>query len=120
MSKDNLADKHKQIVKQMRRGALEMCILAIISEGEVYPSDIIEKLKKSELIVVEGTLYPLLSRLKKSGLLTYVWRESNAGPPRKYYQITEEGKGFLHELIQSWKKFDQSVNNAIKIVQTNE
>jgi len=80
---------------QMRKGVLELCILSIISEGEIYPSDIIKKLKEAELIVVEGTLYPLLTRLKNAGLLHYNWRESTSGPPRKYYHITEEGSSFL-------------------------
>lgn len=120
MSAEQLAEKRKQIVKQMRRGALEMCTLAIISEGEAYPSDIIEKLEESELIVVEGTLYPLLSRLKKSGLLDYVWRESNAGPPRKYYRLTDSGRQFLMDLIASWKTFDQSVNHVLKKFEPHE
>ena len=88
-------EKLENTKAQMRKGVLELCILSIIAEEEAYPSDIIQKLKASELIVVEGTLYPLLTRLKNAGLLTYVWRESNSGPPRKYFQLTEEGKEFL-------------------------
>lgn len=88
--------------KQMRRGILEMCVLGIISEKEAYPSDIIKRLKKAELIVVEGTLYPLLNRLKTADLLEYNWQESTSGPPRKYYSLTEEGKQFLKELKDAW------------------
>jgi len=76
---------------QMRKGVLEYCILSILKNGEAYPSDILIKLKKSNLIVVEGTLYPLLTRLKNSGLLSYRWKESKSGPPRKYYSATSEG-----------------------------
>jgi PadR family transcriptional regulator, regulatory protein PadR len=94
---------------QMRRGVLELCILAIIAEREAYPSDIIQKLKESELIVVEGTLYPLLTRLKNDGLLDYHWQESNSGPPRKYFRITTEGINFLQGLIESWNEMVQSV-----------
>jgi PadR family transcriptional regulator, regulatory protein PadR len=94
---------------QMRRGVLELCILAIIAEREAYPSDIIQKLKESELIVVEGTLYPLLTRLKNDGLLDYHWQESNSGPPRKYFRITAEGVNFLQGLIESWNEMVRSV-----------
>ena len=94
---------------QMRKGVLELCILAIISEKEAYPSDILEKLKSSELIVVEGTLYPLLTRLKDAGLLEYRWVESLQGPPRKYYQLTEIGKNSLQELHKGWLELVKSV-----------
>jgi PadR family transcriptional regulator PadR len=99
---------------QMRKGVLELCILAIIREEEVYPSDIIARLKANDLIVVEGTLYPLLTRLKNEGLLDYSWRESNAGPPRKYFKITETGSQFLDGLSQSWQKLVQSVAQTLK------
>lgn len=79
---------------QMRKGVLELCVMSIIAKKEAYPSDIISKLKEAELIVVEGTLYPLLTRLKNSALLNYTWKESKSGPPRKYYHITDEGKEF--------------------------
>jgi PadR family transcriptional regulator PadR len=104
---------------QMRRGVLELCILGIISEGEAYPSDIIQRLKESELIVVEGTLYPLLSRLKDAGLLQYTWRESNSGPPRKYYAITEEGMAVLSELLTSWNLLVHAVSESTKNLQTS-
>ncbi|MBE8713058.1 PadR family transcriptional regulator [Sphingobacterium hungaricum] len=89
---------------QMRKGILEYCILSIISRGEIYASDIISELKKAELLVVEGTLYPLLTRLKNNGLLSYSWKESTSGPPRKYYQITPEGTEVLERLDITWKE----------------
>ena len=95
---------------QMRKGVLELCILAIIAEEEVYPSDIIARLKEAELIVVEGTLYPLLTRLKNDGLLNYRWEESTSGPPRKYYGLTEIGKAFLNELNGTWTELSDAVN----------
>ena len=99
---------------QMRKGVLELCILAIIEEDEVYPSDIIGRLKANDLIVVEGTLYPLLTRLKNDGLLDYSWRESNAGPPRKYFKITDLGRQFLESLTSSWQKLVQSVDQTLQ------
>lgn len=99
---------------QMRKGILEYCILAIISRGEIYASDILEELKQARLIVVEGTLYPLLTRLKNAGLLNYKWVESAQGPPRKYYELTENGKTFLEELHATWKELNYSVGRAIK------
>ena len=96
--------------QQMRKGVLEFCILGIISQGEVYPSDIISKLKEAKLIVVEGTLYPLLTRLKNQGLLAYNWRESSSGPPRKYYSLTPIGEEFFNSLNQTWNELAQAVN----------
>ena len=87
---------------QMRKGILEYCILSSISKGEVYASDIIGMLKDARLIVVEGTLYPLLTRLKNSGLVSYQWKESTGGPPRKYYKLTALGERFLLELNSTW------------------
>lgn len=101
--------KLENIQAQMRKGILEYCILAIISGDEIYASDIIEKLKEAKLLIVEGTLYPLLTRLKNAGFLTYNWKESDQGPPRKYYSITEEGKAFLSELDKTWKVLSYSV-----------
>lgn len=98
---------------QMRKGVLELCILSIIEEDEVYPSDIISRLKSNDLIVVEGTLYPLLTRLKNDGLLDYSWRESNAGPPRKYFKITDLGRQFLEALSSSWQQLVQSVAQTV-------
>ena len=99
---------------QMRKGVLELCILSIMAEGEAYPSDIISKLRESKLIVVEGTLYPLLTRLKNAGLLTYRWEESTQGPPRKYYHITEIGEEFLQGLIETWNQLLNAVNQSTK------
>ena len=106
---------------QMRKGVLEMCVLSIISEeGEAYPSDILRKLEGSQLIVVQGTLYPLLNRLKNAGLLHYSWRESTGGPPRKYYHVTDEGRSFLGELLHTWKQLLHAVSNSTKNIATNE
>lgn len=99
---------------QMRKGVLELCILAIIAHEEVYPSDIIARLKANDLIVVEGTLYPLLTRLKNEGLLEYTWRESTLGPPRKYFKITETGQQFLEGLTTSWQQLVQSVDQTLQ------
>jgi PadR family transcriptional regulator PadR len=88
---------------QMRKGLLEFCILSILENREAYPSDIIDELKNAKLIVVEGTLYPLLTRLKNADLLTYRWEESKSGPPRKYYSLTKLGKSFLDELTSTWE-----------------
>lgn len=105
---------------QMRKGVLEMCILSIINEGEAYPSDIISKLKEAELIVVEGTLYPMLTRLKNAQLLSYNWKESTSGPPRKYYNITVEGASFLNALKGAWDTLGQAVEHITKNLTTNE
>ena len=94
---------------QMRKGILEMCILSIISQEESYPSDIIKQLKEAKLIVVEGTMYPLLTRLKNAGLLSYNWRESTSGPPRKYYNLTEEGTLFLKQLQTAWEELNHAI-----------
>ncbi|SFG07854.1 transcriptional regulator, PadR family [Algoriphagus hitonicola] len=93
---------------QMRKGILEYCVLHIISRGEVYTSDLIEELTQAELIVVEGTLYPLLNRLKSASLVEYRWVESESGPPRKYYSITTLGSTFLHTLEETWKSLVKS------------
>ncbi|MFO7655928.1 MAG: PadR family transcriptional regulator [Bacteroidales bacterium] len=96
---------------QMRKGILEYCILTIISEGDAYASDILNKLKEAKLIVVEGTLYPLLTRQKNAGLLNYRWEESTQGPPRKYYSLTDAGRSFLKELDNSWYELVDAINN---------
>jgi PadR family transcriptional regulator, regulatory protein PadR len=100
---------------QMRKGILEFCILNILDNGEAYPSDIIDALKSVKLIVVEGTLYPLLTRLKNAELLTYRWEESKSGPPRKYYSITPLGKEFLKELVTTWEELALAVNETKKL-----
>ena len=97
---------------QMKKGILELCILSIISRGEVYASDIIEELKASKMIVVEGTLYPLLTRLKNEGLLSYQWIESKSGPPRKYFQLTEDGTKFLEGLTETWDELVSAVSTV--------
>ena len=98
---------------QMRKGILEYCILSIISRGEIYASDIISELKRAQLLVVEGTLYPLLTRLKNNGLLSYSWKESTSGPPRKYYVITEAGLAVLTRLDVTWKGLLFAVETAL-------
>ena len=99
---------------QMRKGILEYCILTIIAEGDAYASDILNKLKEARLIVVEGTLYPLLTRQKNAGLLSYRWEESTQGPPRKYYSLTESGGEFLKDLDTSWHELVDAINNLKK------
>ncbi len=98
---------------QMRKGVLELCTLAIISEKDAYASDIIDTLKASDLIVVEGTLYPMLTRLKNEGMLSYRWEESTSGPPRKYYQLTSNGKETLDRLKHNWIDLTKAVNQII-------
>lgn len=98
---------------QMRKGILEFCILSLIKRKEMYVSDLIEELRKGKLEVVEGTLYPLLTRLKNGEILSYRWEESTGGPPRKYYQITDKGLNFLAELENTWRELTDSVNSII-------
>ena len=97
---------------QMRKGVLEYCILSILKDGEAYTSDILDTLKDAKMLVVEGTIYPLLTRLKNAGLLAYRWEESTSGPPRKYYELTETGILFLNELTNTWGELQQAVNNV--------
>ncbi len=94
---------------QMRKGVLEFCILSVIKQGEAYPSDIIEKMKAANLNIFEGTLYPLLTRLKNAEFLTYRWIESNSGPPRKYFSLTEKGAAFYEELETTWNELANAV-----------
>jgi len=98
---------------QMRKGVLDLCVLSIINENDAYASDIIARLKEARLIVVEGTLYPLLTRLKNDGLTTYRWEESRSGPPRKYHQITSDGKTLLESLKADWFDLTASVDKLI-------
>jgi PadR family transcriptional regulator, regulatory protein PadR len=95
---------------QMRKGVLEFCILSVLNEKDAYTSEILETLKGAKLLVVEGTVYPLLTRLKNDGLLAYRWEESTSGPPRKYYELTQEGKEFLLELNSTWTELSDAVN----------
>jgi len=98
---------------QMRKGILEFCILQIISRGEVYASTMLIELTSAKIMVVEGTLYPLLTRLKNAGLLDYKWVESVSGPPRKYYVLTEKGSTFLNDLHETWDELHASVSQII-------
>jgi PadR family transcriptional regulator PadR len=98
---------------QMRKGVLEFCILSIIQRGEAYPSDIIEEMKKSNLQLLEGTLYPLLTRLKNADLLNYRWVESSGGPPRKYFSLTEKGSAFYQLLETTWREMADGVERVI-------
>lgn len=109
---------------QMRKGVLEFCILSIIKKGEVYPSDIAEQMKAANLNILEGTLYPLLTRLKNAGFLTYRWVESSSGPPRKYFVMTDNGLEFYLELEKTWKELADAVNaitnnQGITVIQEN-
>ncbi len=98
---------------QMRKGVLEFCIMSLLSGQEAYTSEIIGTLKESKLLVVEGTIYPMLNRLKKEGLLTYRWEESTSGPPRKYYKITPLGEEFLRELRKTWHELQMAVEKTV-------
>ena len=109
MPNDNISN----ISAQMRKGILEFLILSITEKGETYASDIIHILKKNQLIIVEGTLYPLLSRLKKEGLISYYWVESPSGPPRKYYTLTPKGKDSLQIMKSVWKELSIAVDAII-------
>jgi len=99
---------------QMRKGVLEFCILSILKDKDAYVAEILNSLKDAKLLVVEGTIYPLLTRLKNAGLLTYRWEESNSGPPRKYYGLTETGTLFLKELDSTWNALKNAVNTVTK------
>jgi PadR family transcriptional regulator PadR len=105
---------------QMRKGILEYCILQIISQGSCYSSDILDRLKQAKLLVVEGTLYPLLTRLKNGGLLSYRWEESKSGPPRKYFEITETGAAFLASLRSTWSELQFAVDHVSHIAVDHE
>lgn len=94
---------------QMRKGILEFCILSIIKRGEAYPSDIVEEMRSAGLQILEGTLYPLLTRLKNAEMLTYRWEESSSGPPRKYFSLTPKGKVFYKDLEQTWKELSHAI-----------
>jgi PadR family transcriptional regulator PadR len=105
---------------QMRKGVLEFCILSIIRQGEAYPSDIVEKMKAANLNILEGTLYPLLTRLKNADFLTYRWIESNSGPPRKYFTLTEKGLAFYGELENTWNELANAVNTLTNRTQSTD
>ena len=106
---------------QMRKGVLEYCILSVLKDEDAYVAEILVTLKDAKMLVVEGTIYPLLTRLKNSGLLNYRWEESTSGPPRKYYGLTEKGKLFLKELNTTWSELQNAVNLVTKTKKsTNE
>ena len=106
-------EKAESTIAQMRKGVLEMCVLAAIEGQEAYASDILERLKVAHLIVVEGTLYPILTRLKNEGFLSYRWEESLSGPPRKYFNLTPAGLDFLKELKTGWADMVGAVNRTL-------
>ena len=106
--------KTEKVNAQMRKGVLELCVLSVISDQEVYTSDILSELKDAQLLVVEGTVYPLLTRLKNDGILKYRWEESTSGPPRKYYSLTEQGTEVLISLKDNWNQLNKSVQQLLK------
>ncbi len=99
----------------MRKGLLEYCILLILKDGEAYATDLLNQLKQVHLLVVEGTIYPLLSRLRKADLLTYTWKESTQGPPRKYFRMTPKGEQMLAELEQEWQNMQKAIQTLREI-----
>lgn len=113
-TKKNRRMKVQNTQVQMRKGILEFCILHIISRGEVYATDVIRELTEAKIVIVEGTLYPLLTRLRKAGLLDYKWVESSSGPPRKYYKLTTKGARFLEKLNQTWSELVASTQMVIQ------
>ena len=100
----------ENVRSQMRKGVLEYCILSILAKEDAYPSSIITRLKEANMIVVEGTIYPLLIRQKNQGLLSYRWEESPQGPPRKYYTITDKGRDMLEQMDQAWKELVETID----------
>ena len=116
-----MATNIDNLKSQMRKGMLEFCVLLLLRGRDAYASEIIEKMKEAHLIVMEGTLYPLLTRLKNDGLLTYRWEETPSGPPRKYYSITPLGDQFLEQLKVSWAEINLTVNHLLaNNLQSNE
>jgi len=103
------------IKTQMRKGVLEYCTLEILSRREAYPTEILDLLKQAGLVVMEGTLYPLLTRMKNSGLLSYRWQESPSGPPRKYYKVTDDGQSLINDLEGEWSV----IENTVKAIREN-
>ena len=101
----------ENVKSQMRKGMLEYSIMLLLRVKPCYSSDIIDELEHANLIVVEGTLYPLLNRLKKEGILDYEWQESSAGPPRKYYRLTEAGLQALAQLDENWCNLSNTVTH---------
>lgn len=108
------------IKSQMRKGMLEFCILLALHKGAAYASELIQCLKDAKLIVVEGTLYPLLTRMKNQGLLTYTWQESTSGPPRKYYSLSPDGEEALQMLSEAWDEMTHTINQLIRFNENND
>lgn len=106
--------KSNNTVIQMRKGLLELCILCLLQDQKSYATELLQALKDKNMIVVEGTLYPLLNRMMREGYLRYEWRESVSGPPRKYYELTDSGKGLMHEMKGCWHDLSESVASIIK------
>lgn len=104
----------ENIKVQMKKGSLDFSVMLIISQDRAYSSSIINRLKKFDLIIVEGTLYPLLNRLKRNGLLEYSWEESKSGPPRKYYSLTKQGRETLNSLVKTWGDLNKSISSLVK------
>lgn len=102
--------KDENVKVQMRKGIMDYCVLAILASGDSYAPAIIAELKRAEMIVVEGTLYPILTRMKNAGYLTYRWEESPQGPPRKYYTLTDEGRTYLASLDEAWETLVEQIN----------
>ena len=114
MNQDDFQKSLDNAEAQMRKGVLEFAILLVIAKGKIFAGEIIARLLEARLVVVEGTIYPLLSRLKNSGLLDYDWEESKAGPPRKYYSLTDKGKNFLTDYEKQWQALERAINDLQK------
>lgn len=109
-----MKENSDSVFSQMKKGVLEMMVLALLNAKEDYPAGLIERMEKSGMPMVEGTIYPLLARLKNAGYLSYRWEESNAGPPRKYFKITPEGKKYLNELSHAWNELQTITQHILK------
>ncbi|MFM2387314.1 MAG: hypothetical protein RL660_2071 [Bacteroidota bacterium] len=109
-----MSDQADNTKSQMKKGVLELCILSMLAQQEAYPSDLVELLREADLHTPEGTLYPMLTRLKNANLLTYRWVESSEGPPRKYFSLTKDGKQQLKSMLESWQQLVKSVNTITK------
>ncbi len=105
-------------ISQIRKGVVEVAILGMLSRGEMYGSEVVAQLgERAELAISAGTVYPLLSRLKKGGLIESVWRESPVGPPRKYYSLTAEGRGELSGMATAWRSVSKGIDDLLEGVQ---
>lgn len=117
MEEDNL----KKWMSQVRKGSLELCILGLIKEKEIYAFELIQELEKIEsLVLTEGTIYPLLKRLQSDDLISSFWVESESGPPRKYYRMTDRGNDFFNEMEKEWTKFNQAINQILDRSRKND